>query len=194
MRFKSFIFLLLVPIVATSTARAQYCGGSYLNLELKFEKNVKPPEKVSYELFYVLPKLESGREIRDKKTIEFVSKFYYGDENKKNYFFWNLNESNWRFLKVSQRKAETYIENYKLEDFEVIYNSVYRDDHRRQLKGEFRYSQLRLQTEETDITPFLMKISATRFKPLYFLSSFLGGCHNLGNKHTILMKSRSKVR
>jgi hypothetical protein len=87
------------------------------------------------------------------------------------------------FSKFRKEKAERYIENYKLEDFEVIYNSVYRDDHRRQLKGEFRYSQLRLQTEETDITPFLMKISATRFKPLYFLSSFLGGCHNSGNNH-----------
>ena len=189
MRLNLFIFLFLLTIFSISTVQAQYCGGSYLNLELKFEKNVKIPETVSYELFYVLPKLKKANGIWDEKTIEFVSKFYYGNSKKAKYHFWKFSESKYEFLKVSAKKAEKYLETYKLEDFEVVYKAVYRDDHSKQLKGEFRFNSLKLETSEMDITPFLMKISAEGFETLYFLSNFLGGCHDSGNKHLILMKT-----
>lgn len=188
MSIKSFVFLILLTVFTFSTAKAQVCGGSYLNLELKFEENVKTPEKVNYELFYVLPKLKNASEIWDEKTIEFVSKFYYGDSKKEKYQFWKLSESKYKFLIVSPEKAENYLKNYKLEDFEVVYKSVYKEDHNKQLKGEFRFNQLSLLTGEMDITPFLMKISAEGFETLYFLSNFLGGCHNSGNKHLVVMK------
>ena len=193
MPIKSFLFLILLTIFTISTANAQSCGGSYLNLELKFEKNVKPPEKANYELFYVLPKLKNANEIWDEKTIELVSKFYYGDTKKEKYHFWNLSESKYEFLKVSPEKANQYLKNYKLEDFEVVYKAVYREDHSKQLKGEFRFNQLSLLTGEMDITPFLMKISAQGFETLYFLSNFLGGCHDSGNKHLILMQARKET-
>lgn len=89
-------------------------------------------------------------------------------------------------------KAEKYLKHYKLEDFEILYNAVYKEDHSKQLKGEFRFGELTLKTGEMDITPFLMKISAEGFETLYFLSDFLGGCHNSGNKHLILMKAISR--
>ena len=192
MQTKSFIFLILLTVITVSTANAQYCGGSYLNIELKFEKTIKVPEKVDYELFYVLPKLKNANEIWDEKTIEFVSKFYYGNSKKEKYQFWNLSESKYDFLKVPAEKAEKYLKHYKLEDFEVIYKEIYRDDHSKQLKGEFRFGRLTFKTSEMDITPFLLKISAEGFETLYFLSNFLGGCHNSGNKHLILMKAISR--
>jgi hypothetical protein len=188
MQLKSFIFTALLIIFTFSTANAQYCGGSYLNLELNFAKNVKPPEKVNYELFYVLPKLKSIYEVGDEKTIEFVSKFYYGDEKKEKYQFWQLHHSKYKFLEVSPKKAEKYIKHYNLEDFEVVYKAFYRERHYKQLKGEFSFNRLTLETGETDNTPLLMKISAKGFETLYFLSSFLGGCHRSGNKHPVLMK------
>ncbi|MEK7723727.1 MAG: hypothetical protein AAB336_05215 [Acidobacteriota bacterium] len=194
MPIKSFFFLFLLTILSTQTAIAQHCGGSYLNLELKFEKNTKIPETVSYELFYVLPKLKNTREIWDEKTIEFVSKFYYGDIKKGKYQFWKLSESKYEFLKVSPEKAEKYLKNYKLEEFEVVYKAVYKEDHSKQLKGEFSFKRLTLKTGEMDITPFLMKISAGEFETLYFLSDFFGGCHDSGNKHPILMKENKAVK
>lgn len=192
MHIKSFIFLFLLIAFTFSTAKAQYCGGSYLNLELKFAENVKPPEKVNYELFYVLPKLKSVYEVGDQKTIEFVSKFYYGDSKKEKYQFWQLHHSDYNFLKVSPKTAGNYIKNYKLEDFEVVYKAFYQERHYKQLKGEFSFNRLTLETGETDNTPFLMKISAEGFETLYFLSDFLGGCHRSGNRHPILMKAISK--
>ena len=187
MQIKVFIFLLFLIVFCSSIAQAQACGGSVRNIELEFAETVKKPEKVSYELFYVAPKVKSVYEISDEKMTEFVSTFYYGYDTKAKIQIWRTNNSTTEFLIVPNEKAENYLLNYNLEDFKPIYEDDFRKHHLRQLKGEFEENKLELDTSEMDNTPFLLKITAENFETQYFLADFLGGCHRR-DKQKIKMK------
>ena len=188
---KKIVFLLLLIIFQVSFSFAQACGSSVRKIELQFDEKVKQPKKVSYEMFYLAPRGKTVAELWDRTTTEFVSGFYHGDPQKEERQFWRTGDSTTEFLIVPKEKAQKYLQTYKQEDFQIIYQNEYRQHHLQQLKGEFQTNKLELKTGEMDNTPFLMKVSAKGFATQYFLSNFLGGCHRL-SKQTIKMKSLTK--
>lgn len=177
MQVKLFIFLAFLILFSNSIAQAQACGRSVRTIELEFAEKVEKPEKVSYELFYVAPKIKSVNELWDEKTTKFVSKFYYGNPKKEKFQFWQTTYGTTEFLEVPKEKAEKYLQNYKLEDFKLIYEDDFHNHHLSQLNGEFKDNKLKLKTSEMDNTPFLLKVSAKGFDTQYYLADFLGGCH-----------------
>ena len=118
---KPFILIGLLIFSGFSIANAQECGGSVRTIELQFAGKSKKPEKVSYELFYLAPKVKYISELYEKETTDFVAKFYYGKANQE-YQFWQTQNNTVEFLNVSRQKVEKYLKTYKLEDFEPIYS------------------------------------------------------------------------
>lgn len=170
-----FLFVFLLPV---SFIHGQACGKSKRTILLKFENGEKLPERVSYEMFYLAPKGTGADKNDQARLAKFLSEFLYDDANAKGNRFWSNYETDTPFLSVPKDKAERYIKDYKLEDFKDFYTIDYKKHHLSQLKGEFKNGSLELLTEETDITPFIMRVRAERFETVYLLDSFLGGCFN----------------
>lgn len=187
---KKILLLICIICFGVSFVRAQACGGSVRTVSLKYQTNKKPPEKVGYELFYLVPKDDASAFNDYEKLSEFLAEFL-GDETKKGIRFWGGYGKENPFVNVPTKKAENYINDYKLEDFKLYYTIEYNKHHLSQLKGNFEDGTLRLKTTEMDITPFIMKIKAENHETLYLLSSFLGGCFDYDAKQTIQM-SRTK--
>jgi hypothetical protein len=188
---KKLIFLLLVILFPVSLVYGQACGGSTRTILLKHEKGEKPPKKVSYELFYLAPK-NTGADLNDyERTTKFLSKFLYDNENAEKKISWGGYDEENPFISVAAERAEKYIESYKLEDFKDFYTNRFYVHHLRQLNGKFTDGTLKLETRETDVVPFIMRIKAGNYETLYFVSSFLGGCFE-GKVQTIEMKAAKK--
>ena len=188
---KNLIFLLIVICLPVSFVEGQACGSSTRRISLKYETGATPPAKVSYELFYLAPK-NTGADYNDNaRTSKFLSNFLYDADAKQNLFWAGYGEEN-SFVVVAAEKAENYIKNYKLEDFKDFYTYKFYTQHLSQLKGVFTDETLKLETRETDIVPFIMRIKADKYETLYFVSNFLGGCFNDRKAQTIQMKSIKK--
>jgi hypothetical protein len=189
---KKLVLLLLLLSFPVSFAYGQACGKSVRTISLKFEANEKPPKKVSYELFYLAPK-NTGADYNDyERTGKFLSQFLYDNPNAKDGKFWMGYETENPFINVPAQKAEDYIKTYKLEDFKDFYTNKWYDNHLSQLKGSFADGILKLETRETDVTPFIMRIKAEKYETLYLLSSFLGGCFNSQPIQIVQMKPVKK--
>ena len=188
---KKLVFLLLVLSFPVSFVYGQACGKSTRTISLKYEKNAKPAKKVGYELFYLAPK-NTGADLNDyERTGKFLSKFLYDDGNDEKNIRWQGYGDGNMFIAVGSERAEKYIESYKLEDFKDFYTNRFYVHHLQQLKGKFTDGTLKLETRETDVVPFIMRIKADNYETLYFVSSFLGGCFE-GKLQTIEMKSTKK--
>jgi hypothetical protein len=189
---KKLVLLLLLVSFQVSFTYGQACGGSIRTISLKFEANKKTPKKVSYELFYLAPK-NTGAGYNDyERDAKFLSQFLYDDPKAKTNMFWGGYDDKDPFVTVPAEKAEKYIETYKLEDFKDFYTNKWHDNHLSQLEGKFEKGTLRLETRETDITPFIMRIKAKKYETLYLLSSFLGGCFEGKPAQTVQMKPIKK--
>ena len=189
---KKLALLFLLVAFQISFADGQACGKSVRTISLKFDSGQKPPAKVEYELFYLAPK-NTGAEYNDYgRYAKFLSQFLYDNPDAEKRQFWLGYETENPFIKVSAEKAEGYFKNYKLDDFKDFYTNKWHDNHLSQLKGNFANGVLKLETRETDITPFIMRIKTKKFKTLYLLSSFLGGCFNNQLIQTVQMKSLKK--
>lgn len=182
-----FLFVFLLPV---SFVHGQACGASKRTILLKFEDGEKTPEKVSYELFYLAPKGTGADKNDSPRLARFLSEFLYDDAGAKENRFWSNYEADTPFLSVPEDKAENYIKDYKLGDFKDFYTVIYRQNQFPQLKGSFVKGSLELVTEETDITPFIMRIKLKGYETLYLLDSFLGGCFNNRPAQTIEMKRK----
>jgi hypothetical protein len=188
---KKILLLICIVSFSVSIVYAQACGKSVRTITLEYKPNEKPPKKVSYELFYLAPK-EDGSKFNDyEKMSKFLTDFL-GDSTKGEHFFWAGYGDGNPFVNVPTEKAENYIKNYNVKDFSSYYTNQWHDNHLSQLKGRFVNGVLKLETRETDITPFIMRIKAKNYETLYLLSSFLGGCFNNGEKQTIQMNQTKK--
>lgn len=184
--------LLLISIIcfSVSLVHAQACGRSVRTITLEYKAKEKPPKEVSYELFYLAPKEDGSKYNDNEKMAKFLSDFLNDSTLKGN--FWGGYGTGNPFVNVPVEKAENYIKNYNVEDFSSYYTNKWHDNHLSQLKGEFVSGALKLETRETDITPFIMRIKAKNYKTLYLLSSFLGGCFNNREQQTIQMERVKK--
>ena len=189
---KKLVLLLLLVAFQVSFAEGQACGKSVRTISLKYDSGQKPPAKVIYELFYLAPK-NTGADYNDyERYVKFLSQFLYDNPETEKGRFWLGYETENPFVKVPAAKAENYLKKYKLEDFKDFYKNKWHDNHLSQLRGSFINGSLKLETRETDITPFIMRVKAKKFETLYLLSSFLGGCFNSQLIQTIQMKTLNK--
>lgn len=182
---KKILLLICIVCFGVSFVHAQACGKSVRTISLEYPPDKKPAKKVSYELFYLAPKEDGSKYNDDEKMSKFLIDFL-GDSTLKGKFWGGYEES---FVSVPREKAEDYIKDYRLEDFESYYTNKWHDNHLPQLDGEFVDSVLKLETRETDITPFIMRIKADNYKTLYFVSSFLGGCFREDSVNQIKMQA-----
>jgi hypothetical protein len=184
---KKIFLLFLLLSIPVSFSYGQACGKSVRTISLKFEKSKNPPAEVGYQLFYLAPK-NTGKEPNNyERTGNFLSQFLYDKPKAEGWKFWLGYDEKNPFIKVPAERAENYIKSYKLADFEDFYTNEWYENHLSQLKGNFSNGTLKLETRETDITPFIMRIKASKYETLYLLSSFLGGCFNRQPVQTIQM-------
>lgn len=184
--------MLSLIAVQFSFSYAQACGKSERTISLKFGQKVKPLKKVSYELFYLAPKGTGAEYNNPERTGKFLLPFLDEKFVPNNNYFWENYKEESPFIKMPSTKAEKYLKTYKLLDFKDFYTNQWHDNHLPQLKGNFNNGILKLETRETDITPFIMRIKAPKFETLYLVSSFLGGCFNGAPTQTIEMSLLKK--
>lgn len=188
---KKLILFLFIFSSAVSIAFGQACGMSKRHFVLEFEKGIRTPERVGYEMFYLAPKGTGADKNDYPRLAKFLSEFLYDNADAEKTMFWINYEPENPLLKIPADKAEKYIATYKLEDFKDFYTVDYKKHHLSQLKGEFKNGELELTTGETDITPFIMRIKHKGFETLYLLDAFLGGCFNNKPAQTIVMKRKT---
>lgn len=162
-----------VVTLLASRANSQYCGGSTRTIRLEYAKGSVPARSVNYQLFYIMPKKSEAAEWG--KQHELIAEFLYGSPKKQ--VSWQRTTDT-TFLEVPKEKAEAYINAYKLEDFNYLYGNEWNKWESDQMVGKFDDGVLKLQTGETNITTFIMRVTAKGYETQYLLSDFMGGCHN----------------
>ena len=136
-----------------SNSFAQECGKGY------FQITFNTKNSVTYEIFPVTPKnSDYGKETVQMKIAETFFPYFATNQ-----WFWLS------MPKVNDKVAETFLANYKPENFAADYDNS-------QNPGKAADGVIRFSTSEGNSAPFLMKISAEKFKTAYYIGSFLGGC------------------
>ncbi len=140
-------------LVLVSNSFAQECGKGY------FQITFNTKNSVAYEIFPVTPK--NADYSKDEVQMKIGETFFpYFATNQ---WFWLS------MTKIDDKVAETFLGNYKPENFAADYDNSQRS-------GKSADGAIRLITTEGNSAPFLMKISAEKFKTAYYIGSFLGGC------------------
>lgn len=179
LRYDRHIFLgITLLTVFALPAYAQYCGGSVRTIVLEYPKGSEPARSVSYQLFYLMPKKKADRRWDQQRAM--IAEFLYGSPEKDVSWGRSGDET---FLTVPAKKAEEYINNYRVEDFAYLYDDGWHKWEPDLLVGKFDDGVLRLQTGETNSTTFIMRVTARGFETQYLLSDFLGGCHRERDKN-----------
>ncbi len=132
---------------------AQACGRGFYQIDLNTE------DAVEFKLFPITPK---GKHYSDEETQKTLGEKFLPNENKTSWF-WNSP------VKIENFIAEQFLENYRAEDFEPIYDDL-------KSSGSSQDGVIKIVTAEAYSAPFLMKLTSRNYKTAYFISSFLGGC------------------
>ncbi|HRI03106.1 MAG TPA: hypothetical protein PLL77_05145 [Pyrinomonadaceae bacterium] len=171
---KNLIFLFVVSFsfaAAGSNSYAQYCGQgtNEINIYVRNGLNAVNPQYRLYPASPIRYKNENGTIRKLEFVAEYLSTTFYPFDEV--YF------SRWwiRPKVVRTDHAEKFIKAYDPTMFERPTVGVYREEPVA-LTGKIIRDSFSFRTYETDDVPYLLKVWADNYEPVYVLEAFRGGC------------------
>lgn len=171
---KNLILLFIVTLTFTADCtgiHAQYCGqgANQINIYVRNGLNAVNPQYHVYPASPIRYKDENGMMRKLEFVAEYLSTTFFPLEEV--YF------SRWwiRPKLVRADYAEKFVKDYDPKMFEQPVVGIYREEPLA-LTGKIKGDSVSFRTYETDDGPYLLKVWADNYEPVYVLEAIRGGC------------------
>lgn len=153
--------------VFRSEVSAQVCGGSVRTYRV-YVRNDFQAVNLKYELISVIPK----KLPRDyESTARYLYKTFFPDKKPFLSRFW-INEPH----VVKRDVAETFLLDYKADRYLGELPDEPFSSHQNKHTDVIKRGEFQFYTAELFDRPYLLRVSADNYKPVYYIGDHLGGC------------------